>query len=112
VEEVSQVIRNRLNRDPSFPERSLLQVDDVMELLDVCLTMTYFQYDDNFYQQKEGMAMGNSLSPVVSNIFMEYFEKIALDTADHKPLNGSDTWTTLLWFGNMDQHDCNNVESN
>jgi hypothetical protein len=42
VEEVLQVIRNRLNRDPSFPERSLLQVDDVMELLDVCLTTTYF----------------------------------------------------------------------
>jgi hypothetical protein len=29
------------------------------------------------------MAMGNSLSPVVSNIFMEYSE--ALDTAAHKP---------------------------
>jgi hypothetical protein len=31
------------------------------------------------------MAMGNSLSPVVSNIFMEHFEEIALDTADYKP---------------------------
>jgi hypothetical protein len=33
----------------------------------------------------EGMAMGNSLSLVVSNIFMEHFEEIALDTGDHKP---------------------------
>jgi hypothetical protein len=31
------------------------------------------------------MAIGNSLSPVVSDIFMEHFEEIALDTADHKP---------------------------
>jgi hypothetical protein len=31
------------------------------------------------------MAMGNSLSPVVSNIFMEHFEEIALYTADYKP---------------------------
>jgi hypothetical protein len=30
------------------------------------------------------MAMGNSLSPVVSNIFMEHFEEIALDTAYYK----------------------------
>jgi hypothetical protein len=29
--------------------------------------------------------MGNSLSPVVSNIFMEHFEDIALDTAEYKP---------------------------
>jgi hypothetical protein len=29
--------------------------------------------------------MGKSLSPVVTNIFMEHFEEIALDTADYKP---------------------------
>jgi hypothetical protein len=31
--------------------------------------------------------MGNSLTSVVSNIFVEHFEEIALDTADHKPAN-------------------------
>jgi hypothetical protein len=49
VEEVLQVIRNRLNTDTSFPGRSPLQVEDVMELLDICLTTTYFQFED---QQK------------------------------------------------------------
>jgi hypothetical protein len=39
---------------------------------------SYFQFEDTFYQQKEGMTMGNSLSPAVSNIFMEHFEEIAL----------------------------------
>jgi hypothetical protein len=38
-----------------------------MELLDICLTTTYFQVEDKFCQQKEGMT------------------KIALHTADHKP---------------------------
>jgi hypothetical protein len=85
VEEVLQIVRNRLNTDPSFPERSHLQVDDVMELLDICLTTTYFQFEEKFYQQKEGTAMGNSLSPVVSNIFMEYSAETAPDIADHKP---------------------------
>jgi hypothetical protein len=55
-----------------------------MELLDICLKPTYFQFEDRFYQQKEGMTMGNSLSPVVSNIFMEHFEEVALDTAEYK----------------------------
>jgi hypothetical protein len=38
----------------------------------------------HFNQQNEGMAMGNSLYLVISNIFMEHFKEIALDTADHK----------------------------
>jgi hypothetical protein len=57
----------------------------VKELLDFCLKTTYFQFDGKFYQQKDGMATGNSLSPAVSNIFMEHFEEIALDTAYYKP---------------------------
>jgi hypothetical protein len=52
VEEVLQVIRYRLNTDTSFPGRSPLQVEDVMELMDICLTTTYFQFEDRFYQQK------------------------------------------------------------
>jgi hypothetical protein len=54
-----------------------------MELLEVCLRTTYFQVDESFYQQKEGMVMGSSLSPVVSN--MEHFEKLAVDMAKYKP---------------------------
>jgi hypothetical protein len=85
VEEVLQVIRNKLGTNSSFPEHSPLQVEDVLELLDICLKFMDFQFEDKFYQQKEGMAIGNSLSPVVSNIFMEYSEEIALDTAEYKP---------------------------
>jgi hypothetical protein len=46
---------------------------------------TYFQFEDKLDQRKEGMAMGNSLSSVVSNIRIEHFEEIASDTADYKP---------------------------
>jgi hypothetical protein len=31
------------------------------------------------------MAIGSSLSPIVSNFFMENFEKETLDTAQYKP---------------------------
>jgi hypothetical protein len=79
VEEVSQAVRKRLNMDPAFSERSSLQVQQVMELLDICLTTTQFQSEDKFYQQKQGMETGNS------NIFTEHFEETAMDTTDHKP---------------------------
>jgi hypothetical protein len=92
--------------DPSFPDCSPLQVEDVLELLYICLTTTYFQFEDKFHQEKEGMAMGNSLSPVVSNIFMEHFEEIILDTTDHKPTKYLDTLMTPSWFGHTNQQDC------
>jgi hypothetical protein len=52
------------------------------KLLDLIYVL---QFEDKFYQQKEGMAMRNSLSAVVNNIFMEHSEEIVLDTADNKP---------------------------
>jgi hypothetical protein len=64
MEELLQVVRNRLNTEPSFPECSPLQVEEVMELLGICLT-TYFQFEDKFYQQKEGTSVENSLSLVI-----------------------------------------------
>jgi len=54
-----------------------------MELLQVCQKTTYFQTDDKFFQQKEGMAMGSCVSVVVSNIFMEHFKKLAPDMIEH-----------------------------
>jgi hypothetical protein len=39
----------------------------------------YFQVDDKFFQQKDGMAVGSSLSPIVSSIYTEHFETFALD---------------------------------
>jgi hypothetical protein len=47
--------------------------------------MTITMVDDKFFQQKDGMAMGSFLSPIVSNIFMGHFEKLVLDSTQHKP---------------------------
>jgi hypothetical protein len=70
-----------------------------MELLNMYLTAAYFQFEYKFNQEDEEIAMRNSLSPVVSNMFMEQFEEIALDTADHKPakcLRYVDA-TSMIW---------------
>ena len=49
-----------------------------MELLEVCLRSTYFSYDGVFYEQIDGAAMGSPVSPVVANLYMEFFEDMAL----------------------------------
>jgi hypothetical protein len=59
-------------------------VGAITELLEFYLRTADFQVDDKFFQQKDGISTGNSL-PIVSNIYMEHFEKLALDSARHKP---------------------------
>jgi hypothetical protein len=56
-----------------------------MELLEICLRTTYFQVDNKLFQQEDGMAVVSFLSHIVSSVFMEHFEKVALDSAQYKP---------------------------
>jgi hypothetical protein len=70
INEALQVIRNE-HHDDTLAERSVLQVEAITELLEVCLRTTYFEVD-KFFQQKDSMAMGSSLSPIVSNFYMEH----------------------------------------
>jgi len=50
------------------------------KLTKVCLHSTFFIYQGEFYEQTSGVAMGSPLPPIVSNVFMENFEKRALDS--------------------------------
>jgi hypothetical protein len=85
IDEALQVIQNKLSLVETLPNRSSLQIEDVIQLLEVCVRATYFQVEDRYYQQKSSMAMGSSLCPVISNMFMEHFEQLALDPVSHKP---------------------------
>ena len=39
-----------------------LPKDDIMDLLNLCLTLTYFQYNGKHYKQLHGTAMGSPVS--------------------------------------------------
>jgi len=71
----------RLERDKSWSHKTLLDVDDVMELSEFILTTTYFYFRGQIYIQKFGTTMGSPVSPLVANLFMEYLEQKLLDTA-------------------------------
>jgi hypothetical protein len=64
-----------------------------MELLEVCLRTIYFQVDDKFFQQKDGMAMKISLFPIISNIYMEHFRNLALESTQIK----SSQWLQYIY---------------
>ena len=51
----------------------------------MCLRSTYSSFGGNFYEQKEGAAMGSPVSAVVANLYMEFFEELALKTVPTRP---------------------------
>jgi hypothetical protein len=64
-------VRERLERDSTSIDSTILGVDKIMELIDLCLDSTYFQLGDKFYEQRRGLAMGSPLSPVLVDLYME-----------------------------------------
>jgi len=87
VKESFEVIRERLQRHLEQRYTTLLEVDDIMELLEFILTTIYFCFNGQIYRQKFGTAMGSPVSPLVANMFMQHIERKLLDTApeDLKP---------------------------
>ena len=65
-------------------------------LLWFCLKNTYFSFQDQFYEQVEGVAMGSPISPIVASIYMEYFELKAHSTPPQPPGFGEGMWMTHL----------------
>ena len=50
-------------------DRTSIPVQDICELTELCLKSTYFQYQDQFYEQIDGAAMGSPLSTIIANIY-------------------------------------------
>ena len=81
VDPALNIIRDLLDKDHTLKERTVLAIDDILLLLEYCLKNTYFSFQDQFYEQVEGAAMGSPVSPIIANLYMEYLEQKALSTA-------------------------------
>ena len=81
VQSLDVIRSSRLEKDSDLNKRTLLTVDDIIELLRFELTTTYFLFRGNIYKQRFGAAMGSPVSPVVANLYMEFLEQQAIATA-------------------------------
>ena len=48
--------------------------DELIALMSVCTKQNYFLFNNQFYTQEEGLAMGSPLSPLLAEIFMDHLE--------------------------------------
>ena len=71
VDKVLDFLRNKFEEGIFSPS---IEIGVFLELTKLCVTDTYFTFESNIYKQNYGVAMGSSLSPILANIYMEYFE--------------------------------------
>ena len=75
IDPALNIIKDLLVKDNTLKERTVMEVEDNILLLEFCLKNTYFFFQGQFYEQVEGAAMGSPVSPIVANLYMEYLEQ-------------------------------------
>ena len=85
LETARAIVLDRLSNDCTLEDHTNLTITELTEALDICLTTTYFTYNNKCYEQSFGTPMGSSLSPVIANMVMEDLEQQALSTFHNPP---------------------------
>ena len=76
-------IKDLLEHNDTLWNRSVLSLQKITELLGFSLANTYFSFQNKFYEQVEGAAMGSLVSPIFTHLYMEHFEREALNSASN-----------------------------
>ena len=64
----------------TMEDRTALDVEEIIMLLQLCLNATYICFRGRNYEQTFGTAMGSPVSVMVANLVMEEIEEIAPST--------------------------------
>ena len=87
IQPALNIIEKLLEEDPGLQQRTSMTVKNITCLLEFCLRSTYFTFQNKYYEQVEGAAMGSPISPIVANLYMENFEVRAISTSPHPPFD-------------------------
>ena len=76
-----QVINSKISTCTNFTNVCNIPTEKFIKLLESTLTNCIFCFNMKFYKQLQGAAMGSPVSPVIANIYMEYFESLAIPSS-------------------------------
>eukprot|EP00079_Xenopus_tropicalis_P036647 XP_017950418.1 PREDICTED: uncharacterized protein LOC108647884 [Xenopus tropicalis] len=85
----------------------MYKVNFLCDLLEMVLTRNYFRFNEEYFLQLQGCAMGANMAPAYANIFMDNFERshIFSNTLYHPYIHSYLRYvddTFFLWTGTMD----------
>ena len=92
IDTTINIIKKQLEDDKDLHSRTNMTIKHICCLLEFCLKNTYFNFNGEFYEQKEGAAMGSPISPIVANLFMEDLKIKAIRTSTTPPK----IWTRIV----------------
>ena len=78
---VLQVISSKISTYTNFTNVCKIPTEKFIKLLEITITNYIFCFNNKFCKQLQGAAMGSPVSPVNANIYMEYFESLAIPSS-------------------------------
>ena len=87
-----EAVKNKLSKNPPTPENPRIPDKHLLKLLEICLTRNDFYFNNQYYLQIKGTAMGKRFAPSGANIFMAEWEEQVLLKVMYKP----DIWFRYL----------------
>ena len=67
IQPALKIIRKLLEDDKELHQRTSMTVNNMTCQLEFCLSSTYFTFQDKYYEQVEGAAMGSPISAIVAS---------------------------------------------
>ena len=76
-----QVINSKISTCTSCTNVCKIPTEKFIKLLEITITNYIFCFNKKFYKQLQDATMGSPVSPVITNIYMEHFESLAIPSS-------------------------------
>ena len=87
IDPALMIIKDLLEQDDTLWDRTVLSVQNIIELLGFCLHNTFFSFQNKFYEQVERAPMSSTVSTIVANLYIKHLEREALWSVLTPPRN-------------------------
>ena len=71
-------IHQNLINDATLKERTKFEPNEINDLLEICVSETYFVFNRKLYRKLKGLAIGTSTSGFAADIYVKTIERTAL----------------------------------
>lgn len=76
-----EILKNNLENTGKLEQHI---INELLYILDKILKQNYFTYNNEFYIQEKGLAMGSPLSGILAEVYLNHFENTHLITENNK----------------------------